>query len=196
MKIYLIRHGQTTGDIEDRYGGDYDDHLSTTGRREARDLATEIKSKNIRIIYSSPRIRAVETAKIVNNLLNVEIKIIDGLRERNNYGVLTGMVKAEAKARYPFQVEQLETGIRHKVDNSENYDLFKKRVVQAFEQILDNRNHDSIAIITHGGPIKCIVREVLELGELSELGDCAIITLEKTRTDLSLESMERASLNK
>ena len=34
MKIYLIRHGETTGDIEDRYGGDYDDHLSKNGKQQ------------------------------------------------------------------------------------------------------------------------------------------------------------------
>jgi hypothetical protein len=28
MKIYLIRHGETTGDVEGRYGGDFDDSLS------------------------------------------------------------------------------------------------------------------------------------------------------------------------
>ena len=31
MKIYLIRHGETTSDIEDRFGGDYDDHLTSHG---------------------------------------------------------------------------------------------------------------------------------------------------------------------
>lgn len=35
MKIYLIRHGQTTGDVEDRYGGAYDDELTDKGKNEA-----------------------------------------------------------------------------------------------------------------------------------------------------------------
>lgn len=33
MKIFLIRHGQTTGDIEGLYGGTYDDRLSKKGYR-------------------------------------------------------------------------------------------------------------------------------------------------------------------
>ena len=39
VKIYLIRHGETTGDVEDRYGGAYDDHLSEKEKAQARELA-------------------------------------------------------------------------------------------------------------------------------------------------------------
>lgn len=38
MNIYLIRHGQTTGDIENRYGGSYDDELSSEGEIQAHKL--------------------------------------------------------------------------------------------------------------------------------------------------------------
>lgn len=34
MKIYLVRHGETTGDVEDRYGGWYDDHLTDRGKEQ------------------------------------------------------------------------------------------------------------------------------------------------------------------
>ena len=101
MKIYLIRHGETTGDIENRYGGDYDDHLSATGKVQCEGLVQKLKNKNIEIIYHSPRIRAKETAEILNKSLKVNIEPVTDLRERNNYGVLTGLVKTEAKAKHP-----------------------------------------------------------------------------------------------
>ena len=37
MLIYLARHGETTGDVEDRYGGDYDDHLTEKGTERNAD---------------------------------------------------------------------------------------------------------------------------------------------------------------
>ena len=39
MKIFLIRHGETTGDIENRYGGSYDDHLTQRGRAQLEETA-------------------------------------------------------------------------------------------------------------------------------------------------------------
>ena len=159
MKIYLIRHGETTGDIENRYGGDYDDHLSATGKVQCEGLVQKLKNKNIEIIYHSPRIRAKETAEILNKSLKVNIEPVTDLRERNNYGVLTGLVKTEAKAKHPEEVKKLEKDkLHHKVSGSEDYKPFKERVISAFQKLISGK-HDVVAIISHGGPISCIFRE-------------------------------------
>ena len=194
MKIYLIRHGETTGDVEDRYGGDYDDNLTAKGIRESKELAKKLKGRGIRIIYVSPRIRALETASTVNRSLSVELNIVDGLRERNNYGIMTGLIKSEAKKRYPDEVREFETGINHKVKNSENYGPFRKRIIKSFEEIVGNDKYETVAIITHGGPIRCIIREVLKSGELASLDDCAIITIESRKGGWSITSLEGAAL--
>jgi len=66
MKIYLIRHGETTGDIEERFGGDYDDHLTQKGKAQAQNLAEQLQNKGIEKIFVSPKIRARETAEEVS----------------------------------------------------------------------------------------------------------------------------------
>lgn len=43
MKIYFCRHGQTTGDVEDRYGGNYDDRLTELGLNQSKELAKKLK---------------------------------------------------------------------------------------------------------------------------------------------------------
>ncbi|MEK6852241.1 MAG: histidine phosphatase family protein, partial [Nanoarchaeota archaeon] len=121
MKVYLVRHGQTTGDVEDKYGGNYDDHLTDKGKLQSKELADKLKDKSIEIIYHSPKLRATETAKIVSNNLNIKTKVIRDLRERNNYGVLTGLTRSEAKKRFPDQVRELKNGLYHRVRDSENY---------------------------------------------------------------------------
>jgi len=42
MKLFLIRHGQTTGDLEDRYGGTYDDHLTELGHEQLQATAEKL----------------------------------------------------------------------------------------------------------------------------------------------------------
>ena len=54
MKIIFIRHGETTGDIENRYGGDYDDHLTEKGIEQAEQLAEELEAKHLEVLITSP----------------------------------------------------------------------------------------------------------------------------------------------
>jgi broad specificity phosphatase PhoE len=191
MKIYIIRHGETTSDIENRFGGDYDDHLTEKGVNQAKDLSAKLADCGIQIIFSSSRIRAKETTEILKGALNCEVQIMDGLRERNTYGVLTGMVKTDAQKEYPDLVN-LVRDYHNTIEGAESYNDFQKRVKSAFEQISETP-HDSIAVISHGGPIKCIFRDILKLGELNDLADCAIIELEKTNSNFKVIKMDGAS---
>jgi len=179
MKILLLRHGETTGDVEERYGGDYDDHLSENGKKQSEELALRLKDRGIQIIYCSPRIRAIESADIVNKVLNVKLETAEDMRERNNYGVLTGMTKAEAKEKFPDEVRKLASGdVNHNVAESEDYGHFKERILKSFEKLTDSGEYEGVAIMTHGGPIKCILRELLDV-EPNEIPDCAVIELKK-----------------
>ena len=98
MRIFLIRHGETTGDIEDRYGGDYDDNLTYKGLNQAKELVGKLVGKNIQIVFHSPRIRAKQTAELVASALKIKKLQVEDLRERNHYGILTGMTKSAACA--------------------------------------------------------------------------------------------------
>lgn len=186
-----MRHGQTTGDVEDRYGGNYNDHLTELGFGQAQELSKKLEGRNIQIIFHSPLIRARETAEILHDKLNIEIKQIENLRERNAYGALTGMVKAEAKEKYPKQVEILQDP-HNTVTGAEEYQIFKTRILGSIEE-LANRNFDTIGILTHGGPIYCFFREVIDQGELKQMGDCVIIELEYNNGAYQLIDMDGVS---
>jgi len=93
MKIFIIRHGETTSDIDNLYGGDYDDHLTEKGVQQAEELAQKLVNYGIQIIFSSSRIRARETSDILKCVLKVDVEVVDDIRERNGYGILTGVSK-------------------------------------------------------------------------------------------------------
>lgn len=177
MQIYLIRHGESTSDIDNLFGGDYEDHLTGKGRSQAKELAQKIRDKKIEIIYSSPRWRAKETAEILTQTLNCPIEIIEDLRERNAYGFLTGKNKDEAKLNYPKEVEALKH-YSSTIKGAETYEDFKKRILSIYEKLI-NSDHKVIGILTHGGPIRCLAREILGMGELKKLDDCALFELNK-----------------
>ena len=193
MKIYLVRHGETTSDIEDRYGGDYDDHLTEKGTNQAKELAKKLSSKGIEIIYHSPKTRAAETAQIVATELKAPLVVLENFRERNNYGVLTGLTKTEALEKFASEVKKLEISQKnHGITGSEGYAWFKQRILHAFSAVT-NEEQKAVAIITHGGPIRVILRELAKK-ELASIGECAIIELEETNGAIEIKSLENAQI--
>ena len=80
MKIFLVRHGESTSDMEDRYGGHYDDHLTEKGKRQAQKVAKQLAGKGIEVIFSSPFHRARETAEIMSRDLKCPVKIVDDIK--------------------------------------------------------------------------------------------------------------------
>ena len=96
--LILIRHGQSTWNLEKRFTGWVDVDLTENGKLEAKNAGDLIKKSNIKIsyYYSSLQLRANHTLRIIQKSLNDE-KIFERtwkLNERH-YGGLTGLNKIE-----------------------------------------------------------------------------------------------------
>ena len=79
--LILIRHGQSTWNLEKRFTGWVDVDLTDTGKSEAKKAGLLIKKENIKIqfYYSSLQLRANNTLKIIQKVLNDEKKNLQGL---------------------------------------------------------------------------------------------------------------------
>ena len=189
MKIYIIRHGQTTGDVENRYGGAYDDELTDKGKIQAQDLANKLINSGIQIIFASPMIRTQQTAEILSTKLNCEITTINDLRERNKNGILSGMTQEEARTKYPDLVEELKD-YRNQIQGAESQEDFAKRIKKTFIEITSVSNYSSIGIVTHGGPIWAVFSDILDDNGIVNIADCAFAVLNKDDQKLTLERLD------
>lgn len=171
MKLFLIRHGETTGDVEDKYGGSYDDHLTDLGKEQLAVTAKNLVGKDIEVILTSPLIRAKESAEIISSKIECPVEIVDGLEERS-YGVLSGLTKAEALEKYPEVVEAHKDPLNTDPEG-ESHDDFRNRVLDTFQKITQ-KEYNTIAVVSHGGPIK---QMLAHLGESipEKIGDGVII---------------------
>ena len=192
MNIFLVRHGQTTGDVKNRYGGDYDDHLTELGKQQSAGVAKKLASTGIEIIYSSPKIRAQETAQIIKEALPKPLVIRPDFRERNRYGVLTGLTKSEAAQKFPEQVALLADE-HATLEQGEDYESFGRRIEKALKEVAAGK-YQTVAVITHGGPIRYIFREILKQGEI-EIGDCAYAKIESKNGAYTLRDLDGISIN-
>lgn len=189
MKIYLIRHGQTTGDVEDRYGGAYDDELTNDGKTQANELGDKLIDSGIRVLFCSPLKRAQQTAEILKARLGCEIKTVHDLRERNKNGILTGMTKSEAKTKYPELVEKLKD-YKSQVEGAESQDDFAERIKKAFMEIISNGNYSTIGIVTHGMPFWVIFGDILNDHGITKISDCAYAIIDKNGHMLKIEKLD------
>lgn len=108
-QIFLIRHGQTDWNLEDKYQGRTDIPLNETGRAQAKKTALFLKQKNAPLValYSSDLQRAHQTAMEIAELFLLNITLAPDLRE-GHLGKLEGLTKAVGKELYgPFNYKQL-----------------------------------------------------------------------------------------
>ena len=79
--FYIVRHGQTNWNILGKTQGHGNSDLTEQGIVQARELAEDITKYPIDYIYSSDLGRAIQTAEILGEKLNLEVQKTEGLRE-------------------------------------------------------------------------------------------------------------------
>ena len=89
MELYIIRHGTTDWNAELRFQGQVDRELNEKGREMAGKLGEHLEPINFDLIYSSPLIRAYETACLIRGHRNIQI-IRDPAIMEISFGELEG----------------------------------------------------------------------------------------------------------
>jgi len=94
MRLYLMRHGRTDWNTEERFNSITEVPLNAEGRRGVSVAARGMVDTGITRIVSSPRLRCVSTAEIVRGVVNpaIDVEICDDLREVD-FGDFEGLSK-------------------------------------------------------------------------------------------------------
>ena len=93
--VCIARHGETDWNVAGVLQGWLDVPLNDKGRRQAYQMLAGLAQVGFSKVYSSPLVRARETAEIITRSLRLgPPEIHDGLKERN-FGAIQGIPKAE-----------------------------------------------------------------------------------------------------
>lgn len=161
MELLLVRHGRPAR--QDTHGGDADPRLTAVGRAEADLLADYLASGAVPtpgVVYSSPMLRARETAEAITSRLLVPLRIDERLREFDHgapsYVPLELTTAPETQAAL---WRALETGVwgTHTFDP----DAFARRVDSVFDEIIDTNRSAVVAVVCHGGVLNSFLGQVL-----------------------------------
>lgn len=104
-ELWLVRHGETDWNREQRLMGQLDIPLNAEGMRQAAELAAELTGQVFDALFSSDQLRARQTAEVLAAALNLPLHLDPRLREEH-LGAWQGLTHAEIQARYPGQWEQ------------------------------------------------------------------------------------------
>lgn len=171
--IFLIRHGQTEWNQQNRLQGHKNSALTATGRHQALKVRQSLDAYEVNKAYVSPLQRAKDTLDIITNGKNIEIVISNNLKEIN-LGPWEGKTKNETKISHPteynlFWNHQNEFALK----GAETYYELQKRVVETLGEIFINEKENNILVVSHWIAIKVAVAyyNSTPLSELSSMPD-------------------------
>ena len=191
--LILVRHGQSKWNLEKRFTGWVDVDLTENGKLEAEKAGSLIKKKNISIdlYYSSLQLRAKNTLKIIQKVLNDEKDFIKNwqINERH-YGALTGLNKVEMSQKigedkvhqfrrswemkpdplskdspyHPSKIETYKNVPKEKIPDTESLKDTYERVIKFYdEEIKTHLRNKNVLISAHGNSIRALCKYLFKL---------------------------------
>ena len=191
--LILVRHGQSKWNLEKRFTGWVDVDLTENGKIEAEKAGSLIKKKNISIdlYYSSLQLRANNTLKIIQEVLNDKKDIIKAwqINERH-YGALTGLNKIEMSQKigedkvyqfrrswemkpdplskkspyHPSKIEIYKNVPKGKIPDTESLKDTYERVIKFYdEEIKKHLKNKNVLVSAHGNSIRALCKYLFKL---------------------------------
>tara|TARA_A100000164_G_scaffold291777_1_gene265227 strand:+ start:541 stop:1254 length:714 start_codon:yes stop_codon:yes gene_type:complete len=191
--LILVRHGQSTWNLEKRFTGWVDVDLTEIGKSEAEKAGLLVKNRGIEInfYYSSFQLRANHTLKIIQRVLNKKKNFTRAwqLNERH-YGALTGLnklqmskkigedkvyefrrswdVRPEALNRdsqfHPLNIQTYKNIPKELIPDTESLKDTYERVMNYYElEIRDKLKDNNILISAHGNSIRALCKSLFNL---------------------------------
>lgn len=163
--VYFVRHGQSEGNVKHVFQS-AGDPLTNEGREQAHTVAARIRlSVKADVIITSPMIRALETARIIEELVHWPLVEEQVFREYLPPSSLVGeSVRSERGLVYREGMKKNWQNPYWHFENEDNYLDLHERAKNAMQYLLD-RPEENLLVVTHGGFMRTIITAMMTEGE-------------------------------
>ncbi|MCA8974953.1 MAG: histidine phosphatase family protein [Planctomycetes bacterium] len=183
-RLWLVRHGETTGQSRVRYHGRNDVPLADAGRAQIRALAPLLAGVDFVRVVHSPMSRALESAAILADACDLPRSLFvaeERLREIS-FGDCEGMTAAEIEAAFPDFWRRHQAGTAEAFPGGESRRAFADRVGSVARELMAEDWAGDLLVVGHRGTVRQFLRTLLavpdgtgdafavELGSLTVLG--------------------------
>jgi len=157
MNLILVRHGEIPSNIKKVYAGRRPEKLNDKGIRQSQDVAKKLLDFRVDAIYTSPIQRAVQTAEIIREKLNVNVVTMTAFRELE-MGPWEGMSEIGIARQYPKEWKIWNTRPAElRLSGRETLDELQERVLTGINAVYQNNTDKNIVIITHVAIIRVLL---------------------------------------
>ena len=160
-KLILVRHGETTWNIEMRYQGQTDISLTANGIEQAGKVEQRLADEKIAAVYSSDLSRAFVTAAQIAAVHGLDVLTRRDLREIS-FGDWEGMTYDS------LDLDGVGTGNRlfsHpaeiEIPGGETFFEVQQRMMEALRELAQRHEGQTVVIVSHGAAIRTVLCDVL-----------------------------------
>jgi len=177
VKLFLVRHGETPSNRENRVQGITDIALSEHGHLQIQRLADSLRSEKIDAIYSSPLTRAYQTAAAIARFHDVTIETDRNLQEMN-HGDFENVTIQELKEKHmPFLMQWIHDPSSVVMPNGESLLELQNRAWRSIQRIFDTQL-DTL-VVSHSMTIMTILSKIVNQ-DLSRARELRVDVASKT----------------
>ena len=161
-EIYLIRHTQAEGNLYHAMQGHWDGDVTALGLRQIDALAERFRDVKLDALYSSDLKRAMLTAGAIRRTHPLELQTRRDLREIN-VGPWEARFFADIQWETPELTELfLRRAEEFYLEGAETYGEVRRRAAAALEDIAQKNEGRSVAVVSHGVTIRCLLSFILQ----------------------------------
>jgi len=174
--LALVRHGQSTWNLENRFTGEVDVDLTELGRQEARAAGKRLRGISFNRCFTSLLRRAEETLELIRQearLTNLPVIRDKALNERN-YGELQGLNKAETAQKYgDQQVLTWRRSYSVRPPGGESLEDTAARVIPYYQKEIEPalKAGENVLVVAHGNSLRALMMQLENIGteEIAEV---------------------------
>jgi phosphoserine phosphatase len=166
MKVYLVRHGRSAGNLPGHMTGWSDHPLTRLGVAQARKVAARLRPLGPMPVYSSDLPRALETARIIADRWSGDEAAVAATADRRLREICLGSYEGRTWEEFTAD-EELSRAFASdpfttELPGGESLAQVSERVIAAFREVVAGPD-PAACIVSHDGPIRTIVNHVLKV---------------------------------
>jgi len=176
--IGLVRHGITDWNNQGKAQGAANIPLNEVGKQQANAIANRLfQEEKWDMIITSDLTRAIETAKIIGNRLNLPISYYDKRICEIHCGEIEGTTELERVEKWGNNWRELDLGM-------EKHEKVFQRAIEALEELIIKQNGKRILVVSHGALIGITLQRLLpERFESTYIDNTSITILKKSASE-------------
>ncbi len=157
MLLLLVRHAESTWNVERRWAGQSDPPLSRDGRRSCERLVAVLASAKLSAVASSDLTRARQTAGLLADGLGLDQALVEPRLGERAAPLWSGRTAVEIERRYPGRLEGWRSGLCCELPGAEPWAGFSARVEAGVMAVVQRFASGSrILVVTHAGCLRTI----------------------------------------